>query len=106
MDRSDLPPLPGESSNKDGVHCGFQGSGMDVQTLLEKYGISRETTARYIDAITRFNQSDTAEEIGVSRDTVNRYKRAFRQMTASERTFLIAALGQAKLFEEITEGGE
>lgn len=106
MDHSDLPFLSGESSNKDEVRPGFQGNGMDVQTLLEKYGLSRETTARYIEAITRFNQSDTAEEIGVSRDTVNRYKRAFKQMAASERTFLIAALGQAKLFEEITEGGE
>jgi Trp operon repressor len=76
---------------------------MDTQSLLEEYGLSRETTTEYIDAITRMNQTQTADEIGVSRDTVTRYKNAFAEMTTQERRFLIATLTQAKLLDQATE---
>lgn len=79
---------------------------MDVQMLLDEYGLSRETAAEYIDAITRYNQTQTAEEVSVSRDTINRYKRAFDQMTDRERTLLITSLTQAKLVEQSIDIGE
>jgi ribosomal protein L21E len=58
--------------------------------VLEKYGLSREIAARYVDAITRSNQTQTAEELDVSRDTINRYKNAFAEMNAQERLLLIS----------------
>ncbi len=73
---------------------------MDVDKILDRYNLERENATNYVDAITRLNQSDTAEEIGVSRQTVSRYKDAFKEMTDSERTLLIAALTQEKLFEQ------
>jgi transcriptional regulator with XRE-family HTH domain len=76
---------------------------MDVDKILNRYNLERKNATRYIDAITRLNQSDTAEEIGVSRQTVSRYKNAFKEMTDNERTLLIAALTQEKLFEQAAE---
>jgi len=67
---------------------------MTVDEILEKYNLTRETTAAYIDAIVQLNQSDTADEIDVSRQTINRYKTTFREMTAQERLAVIAALAQ------------
>ena len=75
---------------------------MDTGKILEKHGLTRDNTTRYIDAIIRSNQTQTAEEINVSRDTVNRYKNAFASMTEQERALLLAALFQEKLLE----GGE
>jgi DNA-binding XRE family transcriptional regulator len=76
---------------------------MDTQTILEEYGLSRETAAKYIDAITRSNQTQTAEELDVSRDTINRYKNAFSEMDAQERLLLISTLTQEKLLDQATE---
>ena len=76
---------------------------MDVDKILNRYNLERKNATRYIDAITRLNQSDTAEEINVSRQTVSRYKDAFQEMTDSERTLLIASLTQQKLFEQAAE---
>ena len=76
---------------------------MDTQTLLEEYGLSRETAAKYIDAITRSNQTQTAEELQVSRDTINRYKNAFSEMNPQERQLLITTLTQEQLLQHITE---
>ncbi|WP_336328305.1 hypothetical protein [Halovenus sp. HT40] len=76
---------------------------MDTQTVLEEYGLSRETAAKYIDAITRSNQTQTAEELNVSRDTINRYKNAFSEMNAQERLLLISTLTQEKLLNQATE---
>jgi len=50
---------------------------MQVKDILKKYGLTKNTTLQYIDAITRRNQTETPEEIQVSRDTINRYKSAF-----------------------------
>ena len=76
---------------------------MDTQTILEKYGLSRETAVNYIDAITQMNQTLTAEEIGVSRDTINRYKNTFSNMKSQERLLLISTLTQEKLLEQTTD---
>ena len=76
---------------------------MDTKTVLDKYGLSRETAAKYIDAITRSNQTQTAEELDVSRDTINRYKNAFSEMDAQERLLLISTLTQEKLLDQATE---
>ena len=76
---------------------------MDTKTVLEEYGLSRETAAKYVDAITRQNQTQTAEELDVSRDTVNRYKNAFQEMSAQERLLLISTLTQEKLLQHATE---
>ena len=73
---------------------------MDVDTILEKYGLTRDIANQYIDAITRTNQTKTAEELNVSRDTVNRYKNAFNQMNSSERLLLISTLTQQRLLEQ------
>jgi len=76
---------------------------MGIHSVLEKYGLSRETTTRYIDAITRSNQTQTADELCVSRDTVNRYKNAFAQMSTKERLLLISTLSQDNLLEQISD---
>ncbi|GCF15051.1 hypothetical protein Harman_29860 [Haloarcula mannanilytica] len=68
--------------------------------ILSKYGLTRETVTQYIDAITRMNQTQTAEEIEVSRDTINRYKNAFKEMNAQERLLLISNLTQEKLLSQ------
>lgn len=76
---------------------------MNPQTILEKYGLTRETTAQYIDTITRSNQTQTAEQLQVSRDTINRYKNAFAEMNPEERLLLITTLTQNKLLDHATE---
>jgi len=76
---------------------------MDVDEILDKYNLDRDTTTQYIDAITRFNQSETADEVNVSRQTINRYKNTFQEMDAQERTLLIAALSQEKLLEDVAD---
>lgn len=70
-----------------------------VDNLLSKYSLTRDTTQAYIDAITRSNQTETAEELEVSRDTINRYKKAFASMTTEERALIIASLLQEKLLQ-------
>lgn len=76
---------------------------MDTKTVLDEYGLTRETAAKYVDAITRSNQTQTAEELNVSRDTINRYKNAFSEMDAQERLLLISTLTQEKLLDQATE---
>jgi len=76
---------------------------MNTKAVLEEYGLSRETAANYIDAITRSNQTQTAEELNVSRDTIHRYKNAFSDMNAQERLLLISTLTQEKLLDQATE---
>ncbi len=76
---------------------------MEVDDILEKYGLNPETATEYIDSITRLNQTDTAQEIGVSRDTVNRYKNAFAQMNKQERLQLIAGLSFQELLAQTSE---
>ena len=68
--------------------------------ILDKYGLTRETVTEYIDAITRMNQTQAAEELSVSRDTINRYKKQFSKMDAQERLHLISSLTQEKLLSE------
>ena len=77
---------------------------MKVDQILEKYGIAKDTTTQYIDAITRSNQTEAAEELDVSRDTINRYKKAFSSMDPVERLQLISTLAQNKLLEKTSEG--
>jgi DNA-binding XRE family transcriptional regulator len=76
---------------------------MDTKTVLDEYGLTRETAAKYVDAITRSNQTQTAEELNVSRDTINRYKNAFSEMDAQERLLLISTLTQEKLLDQATQ---
>jgi len=76
---------------------------MNTNDVLEEYGLSRETAGKYVDAITRSNQTQTAEELNVSRDTINRYKNAFSEMNAQERLLLISTLTQEKLLDQATE---
>lgn len=75
---------------------------MNLDQILEKYGLTRATTTEYIDAITRMNQTQTADELDVSRDTINRYKNAFSEMSQRERTLLITSLVQDQLLEQAT----
>ena len=75
----------------------------ETNRLLEKYSLTASTAAQYIDAITRMNQTQTANELDVSRDTVNRYKNAFDQMTPQERSLLIIQLTQNNLFEQMND---
>jgi len=62
--------------------------------------LTRETVTQYIDAITRSNQTQAAEELNVSRDTINRYKKQFSKMDAQERLHLISSLTQEKLLQQ------
>jgi len=71
-----------------------------TERILKEYGLTRETVTEYIDAITRMNQTQTAEELDVSRDTINRYKKQFSKMDAQERLHLISSLTQEKLLSE------
>lgn len=94
---------PMESSNKIQTQNHSQCRRMDTKTVLEEYGLNRDTTTQYIDAITRSNQTQTAEELDVSRDTINRYKNAFQEMTGEERLLLISTLTQEKLLDQATK---
>jgi DNA-binding XRE family transcriptional regulator len=76
---------------------------MNTDAILKKYGISRDTTTAYIDAISRMNQTQSAEELDVSRKTIHRYKNVFQQMTEVERSLIIATLTQGALLERATE---
>lgn len=73
---------------------------MDVERVLGRYDLDRETVKRYVEAITYLNQTEAAEEIGVSRQTIHRLKKTFQKMKPQERTLLIASLLQEKLLEE------
>jgi len=84
-----------------GVVPGMGPVGLDE--ILDKYNLERETATRYIDAITRLNQTQTAEEVEVSRQTINRYKNAFSEMNPMERSQVIASLTQGKLLEQALE---
>jgi len=72
-----------------------------TEDILNEYSLKRDTAAKYIDAITRQNQTQTADELEVSRHTINRYKNAFTAMTPPERLTLISSLTQDKLLEII-----
>ena len=74
-----------------------------VDDLLDKYSLTRDNAAAYIDAIVRLNQTETAEETGLTRQTVNRYKKAFAAMDAEERAFLIASLFDERWRELVSE---
>lgn len=74
---------------------------MNINKILEKHGLHRDTATLYIDAIIRMNQTETAEEIGVSRDTVHRYKNAFQEMTGEERALVVSSLLQDQLLQNL-----
>lgn len=76
---------------------------MNVEQILEEYGLTRDTATQYIDAITQMNQTQTAEQLNVSRDTINRYKKQFSKMDSQERLLLISNLTQEKLLSQKTE---
>jgi len=78
---------------------------MEVDEILRKYSLSRDTAAQYIDAITRMNQTETAERLDVSRDTINRYKNAFQKMDSKERLLLISTLLQEELLQQAAKTG-
>jgi len=98
-----LDPESVTSSNKNQFTNQLCRGRMDTETVLEEYGLSRETAAKYVDAITRSNQTQTAEELGVSRDTISRYKNPFQEMNAQERLFLISSLIQDTLLKKTIE---
>lgn len=77
---------------------------MDVDQIIEKHGLTRSTAQQYIDASTRLNQTEAAEELDVSRDTIRRYKNAFQEMEPVEHVRLIASLGQDEFLDRATEG--
>jgi DNA-binding XRE family transcriptional regulator len=75
---------------------------MELDEILSKYSLTRDTAAQYIDAITRMNQTQAANQLDVSRDTINRYKKAFSKMDAQERLQLISSLAHDKLLQHTT----
>jgi len=75
---------------------------MDIDTILDRYNLTRDTARKYIDTIVRFNQSQAADEADVSRRTFNNYQRALREMTDTERAALISALAQDLLLQHST----
>ena len=74
-----------------------------VDDLLSSYSLTRESATAYVDAIIRMNQTECAEEIGVTRPTVNRFKKAFGEMSAEERAFLMASLFDERWRELVRE---
>lgn len=77
---------------------------MDVDEILQRYNLTRDTARKYIDAIVQQNQSQAADDAGISRRTVNTYQRAFHDMTDTERATLISALAQENLIDRIDAG--
>jgi hypothetical protein len=77
---------------------------MDIDNILNRYNLTRETARRYIDAIIQLNQSQAADEAQVSRQIINTYKNAFQQMTDTERAALISSLAHETLLERIQTG--
>jgi hypothetical protein len=62
---------------------------MDVDRILDRYNLNRAQAQRYLDAISRLNQKETAEEVGVVPRTINqKFKKAFEDMSETERAFL------------------
>lgn len=78
----------------------------ELDRILSKHGLTRANTVNYIDAVIRMNMSRASAEIGVSTDTVHRYKRAFANMTAEERAFLITTLFDERWRELVRIGNE
>jgi predicted DNA-binding protein (UPF0251 family) len=76
---------------------------MDVDKILDRYNLTKDYARSYIDVIVHLNQSQAAEEAGISRETVRKYKKAFHQMTDTERAAVISALAQEILIEKSTE---
>jgi len=79
------------------------GAAMQVDEILDQYNLTRETAARYIEAIVQMNQSQTAEEIDVSRPTINRYKNVFNEMSSQERLIVISTLAQEQLLDRVMD---
>ena len=62
---------------------------MDVDRILNRYNLDRSQARRYLDGISRLNQKETAEEVGVVPRTINqKFKKAFEDMSETERAFL------------------
>lgn len=74
---------------------------MDVDEILQRYSLTRDTARKYIDAIVQQNQSQAADDADISRRTVNTYQRAFHDMTDLERAALISALAHDNLLEHL-----
>jgi len=45
---------------------------MKVDEILEKHGLNRNVATKYIDAITRMNQTETADKIDVLQRWISR----------------------------------
>lgn len=78
---------------------------LEVDDILDRYNLTRDTAARYIDAIVRMKQSQAADGVEVSHQTINRYKNVFEKMSEPERLIVISSLAHEILLKHIETGG-
>lgn len=71
---------------------------------MAKYNLTRAAAAAYVDAITRLNQTQTAEVVGVDVRTINqKHKKAFAAMSAAERAMVIASVMRDRTYDLLAE---
>jgi hypothetical protein len=75
---------------------------MDTENILEQYGLTQEITAHYIDAITRMNQTQTAENSMSAATRLTATKTPSKKWTHKNAP-LISNLTQDKLLHQATE---
>ncbi|MDY6777167.1 MAG: hypothetical protein SVU32_00750 [Candidatus Nanohaloarchaea archaeon] len=68
---------------------------MDVSTVLERYGLTRETARNYVLNAVGNNLTETSEAMGVSYRTAARYREAFQEMSVAERATVLNGLTES-----------
>lgn len=77
---------------------------LSVDEILDEYNLTRAAAATYVDAITRLNQTQTAEVVGVDVRTINqKHKKAFNAMSAAERAMVIASVMRDRTYDLLAE---
>jgi len=74
----------------------------NVDEILKRYSLKRDTARKYVEAVTTGNGKETAEQIGVSRRTVTNYKQGFKAMSEPERAIVLSQLTK-ELYDEVAE---
>lgn len=64
----------------------------NVDEILKRYSLQRDTARKYIEAAVMANGKETAQQIGVSRRTISNYKNGFKAMSEKERIKVIHEL--------------
>lgn len=68
--------------------------------LLEEYGLTRQSVARYVDLVVRRRPLQHApDEVGLSESVAHRVKDAFREMPEEDRLYLVECAAASRRAE-------